>query len=105
MLLYAGTLGMAHGLETVLLAAERLRDRGEVVFLLIGEGAEREQLLERSRELRLTNVRYLGKQPRERVPVLPGGGGCVLWCPCAEARSSKRLSPPRCLRQWLPQNP
>jgi glycosyltransferase involved in cell wall biosynthesis len=67
-LLYAGTLGMAHGLETVLLAAARLRDRGEVAFLVIGEGAEREQLLARSRELRLTNMRYLGKQPREKVP-------------------------------------
>jgi glycosyltransferase involved in cell wall biosynthesis len=67
-LLYAGTLGMAHGLETVLLAAARLRDRGEVAFLVIGEGAERDQLLARSRELRLTNVRYLGKQAREKVP-------------------------------------
>ena len=78
-LLYAGTLGMAHGLETVLLAAERLRDRGEVVFLLIGEGAEREQLLERSRELRLANVHFLGKQPRERVPVyLAAADACVV---------------------------
>jgi len=67
-LLYAGTLGMAHGLETVLLAAARLRERGEVAFLVIGAGAEREQLLARSRELRLTNVRYLGKQPRGEVP-------------------------------------
>lgn len=78
-LLYAGTLGMAHGLETVLLAAERLRDRGEVVFLLIGEGAERERLLERSRELRLGNVYFLGKQPRERVPVyLAAADACVV---------------------------
>jgi glycosyltransferase involved in cell wall biosynthesis len=68
-LLYAGTLGMAHGLETVLLAAARLRERDEVAFLVIGEGAEREQLLARSRELRLKNLRYLGKQPREKVPV------------------------------------
>jgi glycosyltransferase involved in cell wall biosynthesis len=67
-LLYAGTLGMAHGLETVLLAAARLRERGDVAFLMMGEGAEREQLLARSRELRLTNVRFLGKQPREKVP-------------------------------------
>jgi glycosyltransferase involved in cell wall biosynthesis len=67
-LLYAGTLGMAHGLETVLLAAARLRERAEVVFLVMGEGAEREQLLARSRELRLTNVGFLGKQPREKVP-------------------------------------
>jgi glycosyltransferase involved in cell wall biosynthesis len=78
-LLYAGTLGMAHGLETVLLAAERLRDRGDVVFLLIGEGAEREQLLERSQELRLGNVYFLGKQPRERVPVyLAAADACVV---------------------------
>jgi len=68
LLLYAGTLGMAHGLETVLLAAARLREQGEVAFLVIGEGAEREQFLARSRELRLTNLRYLGKQPREKVP-------------------------------------
>jgi glycosyltransferase involved in cell wall biosynthesis len=67
-LLYAGTLGMAHGLETVLLAAARLRRRSDVAFLLMGEGAERQQLLARSRELRLTNVRFLGKQPREKVP-------------------------------------
>ena len=76
---YAGTLGMAQGLETVLLAAERLRDRGEVVFLLIGEGAEREQLLERSRELRLTNVGFLAKQPREKVPAyLAAADVCVV---------------------------
>ena len=67
-LLYAGTLGMAHGLETVLLAAARLRERDDVAFLMMGEGAEREQLLARSRELRLRNVRFLGKQPREKVP-------------------------------------
>ena len=67
-LLYAGTLGMAHGLETVLLAAARLRERGEIAFLVMGEGAEREQLLARSRELRLTNVGFLGKQPQEKVP-------------------------------------
>jgi glycosyltransferase involved in cell wall biosynthesis len=66
--LYAGTLGMAHGLETVLLAAERLRDWADVVFLVLGEGAERRQLLARSRELRLNRVRFLGKRPREKVP-------------------------------------
>jgi glycosyltransferase involved in cell wall biosynthesis len=67
-LLYAGTLGMAHGLETILHAAARLRDRHDLTFVLIGAGAEREQLLARSRELRLQNVRFLGKQPREKVP-------------------------------------
>jgi glycosyltransferase involved in cell wall biosynthesis len=76
---YTGTIGMAQGLETLLLAAERLRDWGEVLFLLIGEGAERERLLARSRELRLTNVRYLGKQPRDRIPAyLAAADVCVV---------------------------
>jgi glycosyltransferase involved in cell wall biosynthesis len=67
-LLYAGTLGMAHGLETVLQAAERLRGRRDIVFLLMGAGAERGQLCELAKGLRLPNARLLEKQPRERIP-------------------------------------
>jgi glycosyltransferase involved in cell wall biosynthesis len=67
-LLYAGTLGMAHGLETVLQAAERLRSCRDIVFLLMGAGAERGQLCQLVEGLRLSNVRLLEKQPRERIP-------------------------------------
>ncbi len=67
-LLYAGTLGMAHGLETVLQAAERLRGHDDIVFLLMGAGAERGQLCQLIEGLRLSNVRLLEKQPRERIP-------------------------------------
>ncbi len=67
-LLYAGTLGMAHGLETVLHTAERLRGRGDIVFLLMGAGAERGQLNKSVEKLRLPNVRLLEKQPREKIP-------------------------------------
>ena len=67
-LLYAGTLGMAHGLETVLQAAEQLRGRRDIVFLLMGSGAERGQLCQLVEGLRLSNVRLLEKQPRERIP-------------------------------------
>jgi len=66
--MYIGTLGMAHGLETVLLAAERLRAYKDIAFLILGEGAEREQLLKKSQELRLSNVLFLRKQPHETVP-------------------------------------
>jgi glycosyltransferase involved in cell wall biosynthesis len=67
-LLYAGTLGMAHGLETVLQAAQPLRGRDDIVFLIMGAGAERGQLSQHLEELRLPNVRLLEKQPRERIP-------------------------------------
>jgi glycosyltransferase involved in cell wall biosynthesis len=65
---YIGTLGLAHGLSTVLDAAERLRSRREIVFLLIGGGAERGRLEQEIRDRNLGNVRVLGLQPRETIP-------------------------------------
>jgi colanic acid biosynthesis glycosyl transferase WcaI len=65
---YVGTLGLAHGLGTVLDAAARLRDRPEVRFLLIGDGAERERLERRAREEGLEHVRFLGLRPRAEMP-------------------------------------
>ena len=39
---YFGTHGMAHHLETVLEAATLLRERKDILFLLVGDGAERQ---------------------------------------------------------------
>jgi glycosyltransferase involved in cell wall biosynthesis len=77
--LYAGTLGMAHGLETVLQAAQRLRGYPNIVFLLMGAGAERAQLCQLIGDMRLSNVRVLEKQPRERVPeFLAAADACLV---------------------------
>ena len=65
---YIGTLGMAHGLVTVLEAAEKVRDLEDVVFLLIGDGADRARLEEELAERGLTNVRLLGLRPRPEIP-------------------------------------
>jgi glycosyltransferase involved in cell wall biosynthesis len=78
-LLYAGTLGMAHGLETVLEAAERLKGHEDIVFLLMGAGAERQQLCQLVEGARLSNVRLLEKQPRERIPAfLAAADACLI---------------------------
>ena len=65
---YIGTLGMAHGLVTVLDAAELLRDLEDVVFVLIGDGADRVRLEQEIRERGLENVRLLGLRPRSEIP-------------------------------------
>lgn len=66
---YIGTMGMAHGLETLLQSAKRLRtEQPSVHFLLIGEGAEKERIREIVRSERLTNVTILDQQPREQIP-------------------------------------
>lgn len=67
---YIGTHGMAQRLDTLLDAAERLRDDAEIVVLLVGEGAERARLMEEARARGLTNVRFLGQQPRDDIPGL-----------------------------------
>jgi len=65
---FVGTLGMAHGLDTVLDAAEILRDRKDVAFWLVGEGARRAELESEARRRRLDNVRFEGQVPREAIP-------------------------------------
>jgi glycosyltransferase involved in cell wall biosynthesis len=66
---YIGTIGMAHGLETVISAAEQLRDTNpEIVFLVLGEGAEKERIVTMAQERALTNLRFVDQQPREKIP-------------------------------------
>lgn len=65
-LLYAGNLGLSQGLETVLEAARLLKDRKDVLFLFVGEGAGKKGL--EMQAAGLNNVRFLPLQPRERLP-------------------------------------
>jgi colanic acid biosynthesis glycosyl transferase WcaI len=65
---YAGNLGPAQGLETVLDAASLLRDEPDLLFLFVGEGAVRGRLMATAGERRLTNVLFLSYQPYGLVP-------------------------------------
>lgn len=66
---YIGTMGMAHGLETLIAAAERLQTAlPSATFLFIGEGAEKQRIIQLAAARGLTNIRFLGQQPRERIP-------------------------------------
>jgi glycosyltransferase involved in cell wall biosynthesis len=64
---FVGTLGMAHGLDTVLDAAEILRDHRDVLFWLVGEGARRAALQAEAHRRGLDNVRFEGQVPREDI--------------------------------------
>jgi glycosyltransferase involved in cell wall biosynthesis len=66
---YLGTMGMAHGLDTLVDAAARLQSsHPHIVFALVGEGAEKERIRKLAASRALRNVRFVGQQPRERVP-------------------------------------
>ncbi len=66
---YIGTMGMAHGLETIVAAAHQVRDvNPDIVFLLLGEGADKERILALARERGLNNLRFIDQQPRGKIP-------------------------------------
>ena len=60
LVLYAGTHGYAHGMDTILEAAQLLPD---VIFLLVGGGSEKDRLQERSQQMKLENIIFWAPQP------------------------------------------
>ena len=76
---YVGTHGMAHALETVLQAAKLLEDKPQIQFMLVGDGAERENLIKRKDEMGLKNVLMLPQQKKEIVPeILAASDACMV---------------------------
>jgi glycosyltransferase involved in cell wall biosynthesis len=60
---------MAHDLGTVLDAARILRDeRPDIRFAIVGDGAERQIMMDRSAAEGLTNLKFTGLVPREDIP-------------------------------------
>jgi colanic acid biosynthesis glycosyl transferase WcaI len=64
---YVGTQGMAHALSNLLDAAERLKGRDDVCFLLAGGGAEHDHLVANAARRGLTNVVFMPPQPKKQM--------------------------------------
>jgi len=64
--MYSGNMGLSQGLETVLECARITRDK-PIDYLMIGGGANRDQLMEMAEQWRLNNVRFLPYQPKEKL--------------------------------------
>jgi len=75
---YAGALGMANDIPTLLRAAARLLDRPDIHFLIVGDGKERQNLEALREELKLTNVTFTGVRPKSQMPeFLAASDACV----------------------------
>ncbi|MFZ5448745.1 MAG: WcaI family glycosyltransferase [Thermodesulfobacteriota bacterium] len=70
LVLYAGNMGEKQGLEIILAAAAFMGNNHAIKYILAGEGATRERLIERGRQLGLDTVRFLPLQSRDRFPAL-----------------------------------
>lgn len=62
---FIGTLGMAHGVSTVLEAAQATRDDKSLHYLIMGNGADKAQIKRLAAEKRLDNVTIIDGQPRQ----------------------------------------
>ena len=77
--LYAGNFGMAQKLSTILEAAKLLENQTLFKFLLVGDGAEKQELVERANYLRLSNVVFMGLQSREEiVKIIASADVCIV---------------------------
>ena len=75
---YAGVMGFAQDLETVVESAKLLDSYKDIIFLLVGEGVAKEKLQNKAKELQLKNVKFLQMQPRRIYPqVLAASDICL----------------------------
>ena len=64
---YFGTMGLAHGLDIVVKAAEHYR-KTNVFFVLVGDGAEKEKIKRHAAARKIENLLVLEKIPAGEIP-------------------------------------
>lgn len=76
--LFSGNLGRVNEFSTVLEAALLLRDRSDVVFLFVGDGAKAKEIEDFRNKHGLANVRLLPYQPRHQLRYSLAAGHALL---------------------------
>ncbi|MBA4115775.1 MAG: glycosyltransferase [Rubrobacter sp.] len=76
-IVFAGTLGLAQGLEVAVEAAERLAKRG-VSFIFVGEGVERARLRDEALRRGLANVCFLPAVAQGKLPAVLAAADALL---------------------------
>ncbi len=69
LLLYAGIIGHAQGLDVILRAADMLRDKA-VKFVIVGDGPEKDNLIRMAKIKSLGNVIFQPNQQKAKIPSL-----------------------------------
>lgn len=66
--LYAGNIGFAQSLETIIACAHDMKDYKEICFVIVGDGQNKEGIKKMVNDLGLDNVCFLPFQPEKKVP-------------------------------------
>ncbi len=66
--LYSGNMGVSHDIDSILQAANILKDDPKIAFLMIGEGAKWQDAVDFQKRHQLENLHILPFQPEEKLP-------------------------------------
>ncbi len=93
---YAGTMGWAQDMGTIVKSAALLREKKEILFFFVGDGVEKGKAQAMSREMGLENMLWLPTQPWTVYPEILSASDACLINLCPELRTpvvpSKLLS-------------
>lgn len=77
-IIFAGAMGLAQGLPTLVSAASKLRDIVDIQFVLVGEGACLDEAKDLARRSSLENIRFIPHQPASTMPKFFAYAGALL---------------------------
>lgn len=103
-LMYAGIHGIAQGLEIILQAAARLESDSRILFVLIGDGPEKNGLVARAADMGLPNVVFLPEQPRQQMPAYLSAADAAL-IPLRNIDLFKGALPSKLFDAWACERP
>ena len=76
--MYSGSFGATHDMESMLEAADELRCVHGIVWLFVGKGTRYPEIKSKIHKMDLGNVRLLDWQPLERVPLSLAAADCQI---------------------------
>lgn len=67
-ILFAGNIGAAQSVSTIIDAANLLKERSEYVFDIVGSGSQLKEIMSNAKKYNLKNVLFYGKRPISEMP-------------------------------------
>ena len=92
---FAGVMGPSQYLDLILEIAERMRDQSDLLFLMVGDGKEKERLQQIAAMKGLTNVRFEGFISRDVYPDLLSA--CSIGLVCLSPQNNTPVVPGKIL--------
>jgi len=94
LVVYAGTHGLIYSLDTVLDAAEMVAEKN-IRFVFVGDGSDKDRIVKRARNMKLSNVTFLPPRKEEEIPSVFKAADATVIC-LKKLEISKAIMPLKC---------